>query len=130
MKLFFLPLIILCYWIPVVATADPADKIAELIRQGNIHELSKLFTPTVEITILDDENVYSKDQAEIVLEKFFNQYKPNSVKILHNIASNPVYRFEVIIVTTQKGIFRIAYTLKETDGNLMLIDMRIEREKV
>jgi hypothetical protein len=130
MKHFYLPAIIILFMLPAVAVADPIDNIADLIRQGNIHELANLFAPSVNVTILDDENIYTKLQAEGVLEKFFSLNKPRTVKILHKITSNPSYKFGVVIVTTEKGTFRIAYTLKETNGSFLLIEMRIEMEKV
>jgi hypothetical protein len=122
-------LIVLCL-ITLVSIADPIDKVANLIKQGNMHELSNLFAANVEIAILGDENVYSKVQTELILDKFFNQNKPRAVKMLHKVNSNPNYQFGVLIVYTDKGVFRIAYTMKETDGNLLLIELRIETEKV
>jgi hypothetical protein len=130
MKPFYLPLLVILYLAPSISPGDPIDKVAELIRQGNIHELSKLFASNIEVTILDDENVYAKDQAELILDKFFSENKPKAVKMLHKINSNPNYRFGVLIVNTDKGPYRVAYTLKGTGGDLTMIELRIEAEKV
>jgi len=127
MKLLYLPLLIL-YLMPSIA-ADPIDKVAGLIRQGDTKELSKLFAATVEITILEEENVYSKTQAELILDKFFNQNKPVSVKILHKVNTNPNYLFGVLTLTTGNGTYRVTYTLKKGDSGLTLIELRIEAEK-
>jgi hypothetical protein len=129
MKLLYLPLLfIVC--LTSAFTADPIDKVADLIRQGNALELSKMFAPNVEMTILGEENVYSKDQSEVILEKFFNQNKPLTVKILHKVNSNPNYLFGVLNLTTDKGTFRVSYTLKDANGSQQLIELRIETEKV
>lgn len=130
MKLFYLPLLLIFYMVPSRAVADPIDKVAELIRQGNVQELSKMFAANVEIAMQDEENVYSKIQAGLILDKFFSQNKPASVKMLHKINSNPNYLSGVLILNTSNGPFRIAYTLKQTEGSLTLIEMRIETEKV
>ncbi|MGZ3872289.1 MAG: DUF4783 domain-containing protein [Mucilaginibacter sp.] len=130
MKILFLPLLLILYMAPSRPVADPIDKVAELIRQGNIHELSKMFAANVEIAMQEEENVYSKVQAGLILDKFFSQNKPVSVKMLHKINSNPNYLSGVLILTTSTGPFRVAYTLKQTEGSLMLIEMRIETEKV
>lgn len=129
MKLLYLPMLIMVYLVPTAPPADPIDNIANLIRLGNAHELSKFFAPSVEITIMDQEDVYSKVQAELILDKFFSQNKPRSVKMLHKVNSNPNYRFGVLILISDKGTYRIAYTLKEADKNLMLIELRIEKGK-
>ncbi|MDB4904982.1 MAG: hypothetical protein JWQ63_4263, partial [Mucilaginibacter sp.] len=115
---------------PVTCFADPIDKIAELIRQGNIHELSKLFASSVDITIQEEENVYSQAQAELIFNKFFDQNKLKTVNILHKVNSNQNYRFGVLLLTTTKGTFRMTVTLKETGGNLTIIEMRVETDKV
>jgi hypothetical protein len=130
MKRFYLPVLIILFIVPIVSIADQIDNVADFIRQGNIRELANLFAPSVSITILDEENTYTKPQAEVALDKFFNLNKPRAVKILHKITSNPSYKFGVVIVTTDKGTFRVAYTLKETNGSFLLIEMRIETEKV
>jgi hypothetical protein len=129
MKLFYLPLLIL-FIAPAICFADPIDKIADLIRQGNIQELSKLFASSVDITIQEEENVYSQTQAELIFNKFFDQNKLKSVNILHKVNSNQNYRFGVLLLTTTKGTFRMTVTLKETGGNLSIIELRIETDKV
>jgi len=129
MKLPYLLLLSVLCLVPVILFADPIDKVASLIKQGDVHELANMFAPSVEITIFNDENVYSRTQAEIVLNKFFNENKPKSIKVLHRVNSNPNYNFGVVILYTDKGSYRIAYTLKQADGHLELIEMRIETEK-
>jgi hypothetical protein len=128
MKLLYLPLLVIFYVIPTAA--GPIEKVAELIRQGNVSELSKMFAANVEISMQSEDNVYSKVQAGLILDKFFSQNKPISVKIFHKVNTNPKYQFAVVILNTQKGPFRITYTLKDTDGTLVLIELRIEPEKV
>ena len=127
MKLLYLPLVVILYAIPIAV--GPIEKVAELMRQGNVAELSKMFASNVEIIMNNEDNVYSKVQAGLILDKFFSQNKPVSVKIFHKVNSNPKYQFAVIILNTTKGAFRITYTLKEAGGSLMLIELRIETEK-
>jgi hypothetical protein len=127
MKLLYLPLVVVFFMVP--SALGPIEKVAELMRRGNVAELSKMFAASVEIIMNNDDNVYSKVQAGLILDKFFSQNKPVSVKIFHKVNSNPKYQFAVVILNTQKGPFRITYTLKETDSSLMLIELRIEAEK-
>ncbi|MDB5127475.1 DUF4783 domain-containing protein [Mucilaginibacter sp.] len=129
MKLRYLPLLSLLFLLPMVATADTIEKISELIKQGNAHEIAKFFATNVDISILDETNVYSKAQSEMILDKFFKENKPQTVKLLHRINSNPNYNFGVLILTTDKGKFRVSYTLKEVNKVMAIIELRIETEK-
>lgn len=128
MKLLYMSLLALLYLAPVAA--GPIERVAELMRQGNVAELTKLFAANVEITIQDEENLYSRTQAGLILDKFFTQNKPTSYKVLHKINSSQNYLFGVIILNTQKGPYRIAVTIKQTGKTSELIEMRVETEKV
>lgn len=110
--------------------ADPIDKIAALIGKGDIHEVANFFAPNIELTLMDEANTYSKAQAEVILDKFFAQNKPASCKILHKVNSSASYRLGVVIINTDKDTYRIAFTLKGTDNNVQLIELRVESEKV
>lgn len=129
MKLKYLPLLILLYLVPNVCLAGPIEKIAELIKQGNSHELAKFFAPSIDLTVLENTNVYSKTQAELILEKFFKENRPSSATVLHKVNSNASYNFGVLLLQTDKGKFRVSYTMKEIEKEMVIIELRIETEK-
>jgi hypothetical protein len=112
-----------------VNTVDPIDKTAGLIRRANVTELAKSFAPSFELSILDDENVYTPQPAAQKLTEFFKKNPPKSVRVLHRIVSNRNYRFAVIILTTENGNFRTSFSLKDTGGQFLLNELRIETEK-
>ena len=112
------------------AADDPVTKVAAIIRQGKISELTALMAENVDISVTGDDNTYPKTQAEGILTAFFSQHKPLSVQVLHKINSNPKYRFGVLLINTGKGVYRVALTLKAVNGAFQLIEMRIETEKV
>ena len=129
MRLLYLILLILPLSFVFAGPADIIDKTVELIKQGNVNELAKSFSSTLELTVLDQENVYSNVQAEVILTNFFKNNQPKSVTILHRIASNPNYRFAVLILATNNGAYRISLSLKNVNGRFELNELRIETEK-
>ncbi|HEY4194787.1 MAG TPA: DUF4783 domain-containing protein [Mucilaginibacter sp.] len=129
MKLLYLLLLMLPLSFLSAGQADVIDTTAELIKEGDMHELARTFSPTVELTVLDDENIYSNIQAEQILTDFFKRTSPKSVKVLHRINSNPNYRFAVLILTTNNGIYRTSFSLKNVKGHFELNELRIEAEK-
>jgi hypothetical protein len=130
MKLIYLPSFIILLLLPHITPADPIDNVANFIKQGNTKELARLFANNIEIAIMDDENIYSRAQATLILDKFFLKNKPKSIKLLHKVNSSANYRFGVFILTTDTGLYRVAFTLKDTDGKMTIIELRIENEKV
>jgi hypothetical protein len=129
MKLLYLFLLMLLLSFISANPADIIDKTAALIKQGDIHELAASFSSSIELTVLDEENVYSNTQAEQVLTDFFKRNPPKSVKIIHRIASNANYRFAVLMLSTSNGTYRTSFSLKNVKGRFELDEMRIELEK-
>lgn len=129
MKLLYLLLLVLPLSFVFANTGDPIDKTADLIRQGNARELGKSFSPTVELSILGEGDVYSNDRAEAMLADFFKRNPPRSVKVIHRISSNPNYRFAVLILNASSGSFRTSFSLKNVNGRFELNELRIEAEK-
>ena len=130
MKLIYLSSLIFLFLLPAFTPADPIDNVASLLKQGDTKELAKLFAPSIEISLMDDENIYSQAQATLILDKFFSRNKPKGIKLLHKVNSSANYRFGVFILTTDNGLYRVAFTLKGSDEKMNIIELRIENEKV
>lgn len=106
------------------------DYIIEISTQfgsGNTKELSKYLSSSINLSLKNNENVYSKAQTEIILEKFFRENSPQSAKITHRLSNNSNYEHAVLLLNTDKGDYRVAIALKDSDRQLQLIEIRIER---
>ena len=114
------------------AKATVSDIVTELtgyLKTANTREISNHFASTVELIILSEEDVYSKAQAEIILKDFLYKHKPVSATVVHRLDSNPSYRFAVIELKTENGNFRTTISLKDTAGEFLITEMRIEFDK-
>ena len=115
---------------PVKATKmDIVDDLTGYLKASNTREISKHFASTVELIILNEEDVYSKVQAEIILKDFLYKHKPVDARVVHRLDSNPNYRFTVIELDTENGNFRTSISLKDTGGRFLITEMRIEFDK-
>ena len=128
MKLLYLSLLLLSPFV-LQNTGDPIERTAVLLRNANIDELSKCFASTVDIAIKGEEDNYSDVQAKLILTNFFAQNQPQAVKILHRISSSAKFHYGVVILTTNKGVYRVAFSLKNENGIFELTEMRFEIEK-
>jgi hypothetical protein len=128
MKRFYLTSIFFLLFVTAV-NADQIDSIAWLIKQGNSQRLSQLLSPTVEITMNEQENTYSKRQAIAVISKFFNEHRPVTSKLLHKVNSGSKFLFGVVIYSSSSGVYRIAYTVDITKKSTRIIELRFETQK-
>ena len=110
-------------------STDIVNELAGYLKNANFREISRHFASTVEMIILNEEDIYSKAQAEIILKDFLSKHKPESVKVIHRLESNPSYRFAVIELKTDHGHFRTTMSLNDTAGQFLITELRIEFQK-
>ncbi len=77
------------------------DEVVSAIKNGNASQLSKYFDNTVEITVTDKSNTYSKSQAELVLKDFFNNNIVKNFDIVHK-GDNTGAQFIIGTLNTKK----------------------------
>ncbi|MBB2145519.1 DUF4783 domain-containing protein [Pedobacter sp. LMG 31464] len=112
------------------AQADIIDDLSVHFKVGNSKEIAKNFAGSVELIIIDQEDVYSKAQAEQILRDFFVKNSPNKIAIVHRLSTNPNYRLGIFSLGTKTGKFRVTITLKKNVANAFLItELRIEPDK-
>ena len=111
--------------------ADIIDDLSVQFKLGNAKEIGKNFAPSVELIIIDQEDVYSKAQSEQILKDFFVKNPPNKSVIVHRLNSNPNYRHCILSLNTKNGKFRVTITLnlKKPSNAFLITELRIETDK-
>ncbi len=106
---------------------DIPDTITSAFKAGNSKELVKHFNANVELVILENEDVYSKTQAEMILRDFFDKQPPKNFAILHHGGKNGS-QYAIGDLTTSKGNFRVYFLLKKKEDRYLIHQLRIEKE--
>jgi hypothetical protein len=120
---------IICLLIAAVVFADTFDDVAEAIKHANAKEVAQYFNSSVELTVLENEGVYSKQQAEVILRNFFTQNPPKSVTISHRGASAQGSKYAIATYECQKGKYRAYIFMKDSgSGTMMIQELRFEKE--
>ncbi len=121
-------LLISFFCIQVAVAQDTVyDAVVASLKSGDSKQLSNYFTSNMELTILDNEAVYSKIQAELVLKDFFSKYPVTSYSLLHRGKSPEGSVFSIGKLTTNKGVFRTYFYLKQINGKTLLNELRFEK---
>ena len=109
-------------------TFDVIDDIAGAIRSGNPKNISKFFIENIDLKVIDQEDVYSKQQAEMILKDFFAKHPVKSYTVAHK--SDPKNGSQYVIGTleTTSGKFRTYFLIKATGGQTLIQQFRIETE--
>jgi hypothetical protein len=105
------------------------DDVCRAIGSGNIDQLAAVMDAEVELSILDKEDLYSRDQAVAALKSFFAANTPSSFGKVHQGASKSAdAEYCIGTLATAKGPFRVyVYVAKKPNG-VLLQELRFERE--
>jgi hypothetical protein len=113
----------------VTASLDIFNDISDAIRSGDARSVARFFSSTVDLTILRQEEVYSKAQAEQVLRDFFSKNTPRSFQLIHKGVSKEGAKYAIgNLVTAQGGQYRTYFFVKQTAAGEVIQELRFEKE--
>lgn len=107
---------------------DVIDDIASAIRSGNPKNISKYFIENIDLKIIEQENVYSKQQAEAILKDFFTKHAVKSFVIAHKSEPKNGSQYVIGTLDTSNGKFRTNIFIKTTGTQTLIQQFRIEKE--
>jgi len=112
----------------VAYAADIIDDIAAAIRSGNPKNISKYFIENIDLKIIKQEDVYSKQQAEMILKDFFGKHVIKSFTVAHKSEPKNGSQYVIGTLETVNGKFRTYFLIKTAGGQTLIHQFRIESE--
>lgn len=115
---------------PAIQLEQPnLEGITQAIRSGNADALGAFFGSTVEISIMDKEDRYSKTDGIRVMREFFSKNKPSTFNPVHQgVSRGGDLHYSIGEMRTAQGNFRVYMLLKDGPGNPVIQQLRIDRE--
>lgn len=121
-------LLIGCFSLIQPVNAQVPDEIIVCLKSGNAKTLSGYFNQNVELVVPDNDNVYSKAQAQLIVNEFFNSYAPQSFSVIHQGGKEGA-QYVIGNLATKKGSFRVYFLLKKNNGKDYIHQLRIEKQE-
>ena len=123
-------LLLILFLAPVftVVNGDLA-KISTAIKNGDANTLAQYFDESVEISLLDQEDIYDKAQAQKVVAGFFNSHKPQNYSEVHKGASRKEdSHYSIGKLVTADGVYRVYVYTKIQNGKYIIQELRFDIE--
>lgn len=106
------------------------QEIIVSLGNGDSKVLSNYFNQNVELVVLDNDNVYSKAQAQQIVNNFFTNFRPvaeNAFTIIHDGGKEGA-KYVIGNLKTNNGNFRVYFLLKQNSGKDYIHQLRIEKK--
>ncbi|MES2593270.1 MAG: DUF4783 domain-containing protein [Bacteroidota bacterium] len=107
---------------------DVIDGIASAIRSGNPRNISQYFIENIDLKVIAQEDVYSKQQAEMILKDFFSKHPVKAYTVAHKSEPKNGSQYVIGTLETGSGKFRIYFLIKTTGSVTLIQQFRIETE--
>ena len=101
------------------------DEVVTAMKNGDAVQIARFFDNTVEITMPDKSNNYSKNQAEVVLKDFFNTNGIKGFDVIHK-GENAGSQYCIGTLVTKNGSFRTTVFMKQKGDKQLLQEIRFE----
>ncbi len=106
-----------------------SSDLSAAIKTGNAQKISTYFGTSVDLSIPNNEGVYSKIQAKLILKTFFLKHKPSNFKVVHNGDSKNDSHYSIGNLNTHKGTFRVYILYQEQAGKTLILELKIESDE-
>lgn len=112
--------------VPLITFAQIPNQIVMGLKSGDSKVVASHFNESIEITILDKENICSQAQGEQILKEFFTRNRPSDFKITHQGGEGSVYAIGKML--TSNGNFRVYFLLKPKGNKPLITQLRIDKD--
>lgn len=113
------------------APTDIGSEIASAIRVGNAKELAKFFNSSIDLTIMGKEELYSRAQAEQMLNDFFSKHPPRSFSLKHQSTSQSSSQYGIGNYESKNGLkFRIYFLIRRIGNQSFIQQFSIEKDNI
>lgn len=126
MKRFF-TLVFVSFSLLSYTTLPGIEDVVSALKSGNASQVARYFDNTVEITLPEKSNSYSKSQAEVILKDFLANNPVKSFTVKHT-GNNAGSEYLIGTLVTRNGSYRTTVFMKQKADKQFLQDIRFEHE--
>ena len=112
-----------------MASAQSLGEITKALGRGDTQALAAVMDSEVELSLLEDENLYSRDQAVQKLSAFFADHTPSGFSQVHQGSSkSDDAEYCIGNLTTNDGSYRVYIYIAKSGDRMVLQELRFDRE--
>lgn len=100
--------------------------IKKALISGDAKDLASHFDKNIELLVLDNADIYSKAQAELIIKDFFKKNVPSKL-VIENQGESEGIKYSIGKLRTSKGDFRIYIAYQSIKGNAVINRLNLSK---
>ena len=125
MKIFFTLLVSTFIFSSFTVNTEGIDVVVNAFKIGSANKVAIHFDNTIEITLPQKSNSYSKSQAEMILKDFFNINTVKDFIIIHK-GENAGSQYCIGTLVTKNANYRTTIFMKQKGTSQLIQEIRLE----
>ena len=101
------------------------DNVISALRSGNATEFARYIDDNIEISLPSKTDSYSRSQAIIILQDFFNNNEVRGFEVKHK-GDNGGSQFAIGTLITKAGKYRTTVFMKTKNGKQLVKEIRFQ----
>ncbi len=118
-----------CVLVSCSLFAQSDNGLKNSFAKENAKSLSNFFKPSIDLKLPDIKGIYNKQQAKLVLNKFFDENPIESFTIKHEGGGGEKALFQIGSLQCGESNFRTYILYDIVEGKPQIIELRIESEE-
>ena len=124
----FLMVLLLVFLQPNLYSQDYLSTISTAMKQGDTRSIAIYFDNTIDLTFSDNTNTYSKKQALVIIQNFFNKIEPKDyIPQQRGKSQSNNTKFNIGSLYTSNGIYKVYMLFIVKKGVYFLKELRFEK---
>lgn len=99
----------------------------KLFAQAKSADISAYFSPSIQLTTPGKEGVYSRSQAKMILEDFFESNEPSQCTLSNKGNSDNGAQFMILALKTEAGDYKVNIFYRGTGNSVKIHELKIEK---
>lgn len=124
-KIIFFSTVVIAFFLTAFKPIAGLDDVINALKAGNVQELSKYIDDTIEISLPDKSDNYSRAQAIMVLKDFFNNNGVTSFDVQFK-GENAGGQYCIGNLKTRSGVYRTTVFMKNKEGKQVIKEIRFK----
>jgi len=122
-------LLILLFFPAFAIAQSGMTQITEALNSGDADALGTYFDESIELSILDEEGIYSKAQALQKVRRFLSHNAVTSFAEVHQGASRSSdSKYVIGNIVTSSGTYRVYLYISNINGKMIIQEFRFDSE--
>jgi len=107
---------------------NPMKEVVSSFKLNHLQDISRYMDDYISVTLNNNQSLYSKNQAEIIIKDFFDKNAASEFSVINDGSEEKNTKFALLSFESNREKYSLYILLKEKDNSYIIQEIRINPE--